>query len=113
MSHRGGRIRDRTIKTTVVASRSAAAVLSGTLLVAGRRPTLLTDAEVAEDDVQQLVDAHRAGDASERAQRQPEVFGRQRNLRRRERPGERLLTFAERLAMARAGEWRRRRAVLH
>src|SRR6266851_5000979 len=46
----------------------------------------LPDTEVAEDHVQELVDAHHAGNAAERPQGQPEVFGRQRNLRRGERP---------------------------
>ena len=45
--------------------------------------------------------------------RQPEVLRRQRNLRRRERAAERLLTLDQRLAMARAGERRRAGALLH
>ena len=46
---------------------------------------LLPDAEVAEDDVQKLVDAHRAGDAAKRAHRQTYILRRQSDLRRRER----------------------------
>ena len=59
-----------------------------------------------------FIDAYRAGDAAERAQRQAQVLGRQRDLRRDERAPERCVGVHQRLAMAGPGE-RRRGALLH
>src|SRR5712664_2098502 len=79
----------------------------------GDPKTLLPDTEVAEDDVQKLVDAHRAGDPADRPQRQPEVFGRQRDLGSGKRAAQGLAALLQRFAMTRAGERWRAGALLH
>src|ERR1700752_2887876 len=67
---------------------------------------LLTDAEIAEDHVEQVFDIDGAGDAAEAAQRKTQVFRAQLWQRGGERSPQRSGAFLERLAVTRPGQHR-------
>src|SRR5207244_12125082 len=67
----------------------------------------LTDAEVAEDDVEQIFDIDGTGDAPEIAQGETEVFGAQLRQPSIDRPPQRRGGLFEGLAVAGSGQERR------
>src|ERR1700739_1168188 len=68
---------------------------------------LFADAEVAEDDVEEVFDVDGTGDAAEAAQRETEIFRSELGERRVERAAQRGGSFFERLAVACARQhWR-------
>src|SRR5579862_3416506 len=71
------------------------------------RAISLPDAEIAEDDVEEVLDVDPAGDAAQGAGGEAEVFGGELGERRGVVAAECRETFLERGAMARAGDERR------
>src|SRR5579859_6973471 len=69
-----------------------------------RSRTLFADAEVAEDDVEQILHIDAAGDAAERPGGEAKVLGGELGKCRRVVAPERRHAFLERGAMARAGD---------
>ena len=67
------------------------------------RRDLLADAEVAEDDVEEILDADGACDAAETAEGQTQVFGSQFGQRRCKRAAQCRGGFLEGLPVARSG----------
>src|ERR1700738_2053714 len=91
---------------TLLPSPTVVASDSGRLAAKFRRRKpggLLTDAEIAEDHVEQVFDIDGAGDAAEAAQRKAQVFRAQLGQCGGKRSPQRCHGFLERLAVTRAG----------